>query len=451
MDNLMTVSTYTEFKRAFDGEIRRQSEGFVRMGYLLRHAEDTNILSESEYKTIAEFAKAEYNLPEDTVSRLIAINKRYSEGGYSDRLQEKYQGYGYTLLAEMLTISDVVIDALPPGVTREDLREVKKEIREENKTTDLEVLMEGQDNRQQAIESNLAKVLYQYYHENIREYPELYKGIKSDEPMEDTALRLLAPSGIGTKMVRIQGIGKFMLSIKGQDQNLELVNLRSNEKESYTWPECAGILQSMCAGKNYKAAFEELYGEPYPEPEKKEIAPAQPKPQSKPSPIIAPEPEPEEQLSLQEPAPNPGTLINTDAEEESKNEDSGDDPDATDDTGSEVPDIDAREESETAASDENDDYQSETQTPELAPAQPESGDITETSQPVEVIESPYRQHLDEVTVYIEQIKELLNDGDYESAYAAGKNLVTELSEMRDIQKSQNEQLAGQMDIADYVE
>lgn len=40
---------------------------------------------------IAEFAKAEYGLSKDIVSRYIAINDRYSEGGYSDRLQDKYE------------------------------------------------------------------------------------------------------------------------------------------------------------------------------------------------------------------------------------------------------------------------------------------------------------------------------------------------------------------------
>lgn len=450
MDNLMTVSTYAEFKQAFDGEIRRQSEGFVRMGYLLRRAEETDILNESNYNTIAEFAKAEYNLTEDTVSRLIAINKRYSADGYSDRLQDKYQGYGYTLLAEMLTISDAVIEALPPGVTREDLREIKREVKEENKTSDLEVLMEGEDNRQQALDSNLAKVLHQYYRENIREYPELFKSMKGDENTEDVALRLLAPSGIGTKMVRIQGIGKMMLSIKGQDQNLELVNLRSNEKESYTWSECAGILQNMCTGKNYKTAFEELYGEAYPEPEKPEVAPAQPKPQPKPN-FTESKPDPEEQPITQGPAPNQETQVNTDAEEELRDEDSGDDPDTTDDTGTKVPGPDNQERSEAAAPDKNEDFQAETQSPELAPAQPEPGNITETTQTVEVVESPYRQRREEVLTCWERIKGLLEDDDYEAAYNAGKNLLAELDEMRNIQNSQNEQLPGQMDITNYTE
>lgn len=442
MNDLMTVSTYSELKQAFDGEIHRQSEGFVRMGYLLRHAEDTNILSGSSYKTIAEFAKAEYNLTEDTVSRLIAINKRYSEGGYSDRLQEKYQGYKSTLLAEMLTISDSVIDALPPGVTREEIREIKKEIREENQTSDLEVWMEGEDSRQQAIESNLAKVLHQYYRDNTREYPDLFKEFKHGGAT-DTALQLLAPSGIGTKMVRIQGIGKFMLSIKGQDQNLDLVNLRTNEKESYTWQECAGILQSMCEGKTYKAAFETLYGKPYPEPEKKEIAPAQePKaPETKPNPPKSIEKQPETEIPpASEPEKEPAAPVNTG--HEGIPADPGNDLEESDHTEEKDPEPDIQQESEEKPKDND----GSGETPTLAPAQ-----VHSDPDKVEVIESPYKEHKEKAEETLIRIRALLEDEDYHAAHRAAKLLEETIKTMVGIQEEQNAQMDGQISIQDYDE
>ena len=81
--SLEGIRTYQEFKAATDREVYNQAEGFVRLGYLLRRAEDTEILAESGYKSVVEFARAEYGLTETYVSRYININKRYSEGGYS--------------------------------------------------------------------------------------------------------------------------------------------------------------------------------------------------------------------------------------------------------------------------------------------------------------------------------------------------------------------------------
>ena len=37
---------YRDYKVALDHELERTAEGFVRIGYLLRMAEDTNILEE---------------------------------------------------------------------------------------------------------------------------------------------------------------------------------------------------------------------------------------------------------------------------------------------------------------------------------------------------------------------------------------------------------------------
>ena len=120
MNELMEFQSYDQFKAAFDVEARNQAENFIRMGYLLKVARDTNILYESGYKSISEFALQEYGIPGDAVSRMISANDRYSENGYSPKLTDRYSGYGKSLLSEMLTLSDEVVAALPDGITRQE-------------------------------------------------------------------------------------------------------------------------------------------------------------------------------------------------------------------------------------------------------------------------------------------------------------------------------------------
>ena len=74
---LSTINTYKEFEKQFDTELTKQAESFVRVGYLLKVARDTDILSESGYKTVAEFAQERYGLTKDVVSRYININDRF--------------------------------------------------------------------------------------------------------------------------------------------------------------------------------------------------------------------------------------------------------------------------------------------------------------------------------------------------------------------------------------
>ena len=98
MEEVTRFASYQEYKAAFDAETERVKVGFVRIGYLLRIAEDTDILRESGYATMEEFAWKEYHIDASQASRFKNINKRFSEGGYSDRLQEKFQGYGVAKL-----------------------------------------------------------------------------------------------------------------------------------------------------------------------------------------------------------------------------------------------------------------------------------------------------------------------------------------------------------------
>lgn len=258
MENLKVFGSYEQFKQEFDYEVRSHAEGYIRMGYLLRRAEDTDVLYGSGYKSVAEFAWNEYHLKDDVVSKMIAINKRYSEDGYSDRISEKYRGFGASLLAEMLTLSDAVIEALPDSTTRETIREVKHEIAEESKITPIEVMMEEPEPVE--LGSNLEKVLHKHYQDNSYGYRELHKAVKNGMDRE-TAMHLLAPSGVGVKIERVAGVGKFMLTIDGLENPLELVNVRTNETEQYSWDECVGALQSLCTEKTWEKNRELLYGE----------------------------------------------------------------------------------------------------------------------------------------------------------------------------------------------
>ena len=271
MEELVNICTYKEFKAATDREVLNQAEGFVRLGYLLRKARDTEILRDSGYPTVVAFAEGEYGLTETYVSRYIAINKRYSKDGYSPYLKERFQGYGMAKLAEMLTLSDEVVEALPPELSKTEIQEVKREIRKEQEITDLEVMLEEKEDGNEE-KSSLEKWLQVYIQENKEEWSRAKKqvpgskgkeGAAGDEGEEEAKINwvmdFLAPTGIAAKMARIKGEGKFMLTIKGKYSPLELLNLRTNEKETYTLKECAELMESirMREGEEEKAGQEQ--------------------------------------------------------------------------------------------------------------------------------------------------------------------------------------------------
>ena len=232
----LMVNNYLAFKKELDTELNNAAESFVKIGYLLRMARDTNILTESGYKNVTEFAKAEYNLKPDQVTRFIQINERFGEGG---RLSDKYSPFGYTKLVEMLQLPDAVNEVLTPEYTREDIRTIRKEIAEEKAITDLEVLMEEPDENEKLI-----SILKQ-----IAENTETLRKKLSEWDGELESLRwMLAPSGDNVYMTRVRGIGKFTVSIKEKEDGITLFNIRTEEEEKIPWEEvvaAAGKVKDM--------------------------------------------------------------------------------------------------------------------------------------------------------------------------------------------------------------
>lgn len=270
MEELTRVTTYQEYKQAMDTELRRSTESFVRIGYLLKVARDTDILKDSGYANVNEFAQAEYNIDKTQVSRFIHINDRFSEGGYSDRLLGQYQNFGYAKLTIMLQLPEEVNSMLTPDYSKSEIQAIKDEVDAEREITDIEVMLEGENEQQKELETNMHKAMHQMFREN----PEMFVEVHDAMGASLGVLETLAPSGTAMISVRIQGMGRFMISIR-EDEDVQLVNVRTGEMEKYPWQQCYEMLESLINAEcGAESDWERIYGEPFPKKEK--IAPVQP-------------------------------------------------------------------------------------------------------------------------------------------------------------------------------
>lgn len=255
---------YEAYKSNFDEVVRRSTEDFVHIGYLLKYARDTNVLAGSGYETIAEFAQAEYGLEKTQVSRFMAINDRFSKDGYSLELDDKYKGFGSSKLGIMLTLSDEVAAELSPEMSKNEINVIKKEIEEENQITDFEVFLE----KGNLAEENLMTEQQRIVCEFMKAYPQEYKDIflwwsKVETPFpsinEDELLEIFAPNGSKTFMVRVQGLGKYMITF-GSGRPVSILNVRTNEKQEVTlskWMDatCRWVDTSLNPLKSYSKFF----------------------------------------------------------------------------------------------------------------------------------------------------------------------------------------------------
>mgnify|MGYP000279237640 CR=1 FL=1 len=265
--------TYRELKVAMDSEMSKAAESFVRIGYLFKMARDTDVLQESGYTSYLEFAQKEYGMDKSQVSRFINIHTKFSDPEDPTRLNEKYQGFGSAKLALMLTLPDTIIEELTPTFAKSDIQAVKEEIEAEGKVSDLEIIAEQAETTKEP--DGQQDVLHQVVDQILD--GDLYMRIKIRQALKsarkDALIQeILAPAGEAMHSVRIKGVGRLMLSVKGLDTEIALINVRSDSKEMYSWEAVIRAVEDYCTSHTD------------PEPEKKtEVVPVQPteKPEKK--------------------------------------------------------------------------------------------------------------------------------------------------------------------------
>ena len=247
------INHYSDLKKAVDNAMAQAVENFVLIGYLLRKAkEEPELLLGSGYSDYKEFAQSEYGLEESQVSRFISINERYGDGA---QLLPQFRGYGQSKLAEMLTLPAAVAEELPKDITRQEIRDLKKEIAEENKISELELHVERAEHPNVDIWREFLK---DWMHRN----PQKYLEIDIDDEYETLLMNCALTA-------RVPGEGKFMMTEK--DREITLTNLRTSEKQKLTTEEVEDLIDEINSENLFTvAAWQEIFGEDFPR-----IAPAQ--------------------------------------------------------------------------------------------------------------------------------------------------------------------------------
>ena len=282
MEELKYLDNYQDYRAEVQMELQKTSEGFVRIGYLLKLARDTSILSGSQYKDYLEFAQGEFGLDKSTVSRFVRINDRFSEGGCTDQLLEQYKGFGYSKLALMLTIPETVAEELTPDYTKSEIQEIKQVIEEEQSKSEIEHL---EENMAEIMNPPTDSIVVQTIRQLGEEMPDLYvriwKGFGESDNCEGIK-EIFKPLPQMTYVVRVPGKGKVVLMAKEEGTSITIA--RTEEKIQASWMDiysawsevveiCTEDGDTLVSGEQ---SWQQAYGKEFPKTEKEEVAPVQP-------------------------------------------------------------------------------------------------------------------------------------------------------------------------------
>lgn len=117
---------YKDVKVFIQDNINSTCRSFVAIGYYLKYIRDNQMFTNDGYENIWEMARAEYGISKSQASKFMSINDKFSKGGNSPILVDKYKDFSSSKLSEMLYLTDEQLEQVTVGTTVAQLREIRK-------------------------------------------------------------------------------------------------------------------------------------------------------------------------------------------------------------------------------------------------------------------------------------------------------------------------------------
>ena len=170
--------------------------------------------------------------------------------------ERKYAEYGSSKLSIMLTLPDAIVEELDPSYSKSDLQAIKEEYDEEQKISDIEVMMEPKaepvETEHDEFIAQIVKVLNDENEDEARYMKEtaLMAHDMGTEPSIQDIQEAYAPDGSRTYSVRISGMGRFEVMMK--PENIVIINIRDETKSPVSWEEFMTVILEDLSGREFK-------------------------------------------------------------------------------------------------------------------------------------------------------------------------------------------------------
>lgn len=230
----LTLDDWVQMKQKLKQELLGVKQSFVRIGYALRQIDDQKLYEQDGYKSIAEFAQAEYDLGPSITSRFMSINKEYSVDGYSEHLRPEYADMGRSQLEEMLKLPESDRQMIRPETSREDIRELKR-------------FNKSEPDAEQA--DSLEKLVQKFFETNPETAKELEQSAAYAEWNVEKMAEIVNPSG--TKTFRM---GLYFAAM--YEQNLQIKQFGQTPRPM-SWDEFFEISKKIFEKKHEETAVEQ--------------------------------------------------------------------------------------------------------------------------------------------------------------------------------------------------
>ena len=236
----ITLDQWVQWKEDIRKKLAETAGNFVHIGYRLKQIRDSGMFGGAA--DIFGFAEQEYGLGRSTVSRFMAINTKYSEGGNSLELKEEFRAFSSSKLAEMLTLPDGDLQLITEKTTIREIRGLK----EFGRSPAAPVPDAGQ--------APLEKCIIDFFKTRKVALDKAMGLLAEDPPEYKQAAEMINPSG---QTSHKKGI--VFLFFYGWNAGVKYKLMGQPDPVCLTWPEFLGETERIYGGGR-PDAWENFYG-----------------------------------------------------------------------------------------------------------------------------------------------------------------------------------------------
>lgn len=246
----LTLDDYIQCKTEIKENLTGIVKSFVKIGWQLTRINASKAYTLDGYSSITEFAKAEYDMNPDGVSRFMNVYERYSVPGDTPELQEQYKDFKFAQLSEMLQLTEEDQLLITPDIKRADIRELKK-FNKENEHNPEQLL--NWKNRQ---ENKIFDTIYEFFKSSRELLNTLFGSDAYRAGSLEQMVEIVNPSGS-----RSYRKGTVFLMMYGSEKGI-MVKQIPQGTENMPWSEFFNIVQDLFGEKAAGDRTWEAYFEP---------------------------------------------------------------------------------------------------------------------------------------------------------------------------------------------
>lgn len=252
----LTLDDYIQCKTEIKENLTGIVKSFVKIGWQLTRINASKAYTMDGYNSITEFAKAEYGMNPDGVSRFMKVYERYSIPGDTPELQEQYKDFKFAQLSEMLQLPAEDQQMITADTKRDDIRELKKFNKEnEHNPEQLFAWKNGQENK-------IYDTIFEFFKSSRELLNTLFGSDAYRAGSLEQMVEIVNPSGS-----RSYRKGTVFLMMYGSEKGIMIKQIPQGT-ENMPWSEFFNIVQDLFGEK---AAGDRTW-EAYFEPENQKIA-----------------------------------------------------------------------------------------------------------------------------------------------------------------------------------